>query len=169
LYAITADDGPDFEKDDEVKVTAGIFAEQTAVVVGYDTNHDLYFVRIGEHDVPGAIQAVFPSMIEPLDEDEDDEDEEDDEEGYPLPDTPIHGMTSEQLADCVSDFIVACTTRVKGVGDEQYSEGTHQKFEAMSIDELVEWAEEEVQDLAVYAAMLHIRLRRVRQALLPNL
>jgi hypothetical protein len=164
---MTAEDGPDYSKGDTVLITAGLYADALGEVVGYDGNHDLYFVRV---DDVGTIQALFPSMLDDLDdEDDEDGDEEDQEEGYPMPDTPIHGMTSEQLADYVSDFIVACTTRVKGVGDEQYSEGTHQKFEAMAIDELLEWAEEEVQDLAVYAAMLHIRLRRVRQALKPNL
>jgi len=75
-------------------------------------------------------------------------------------------MTSEELADEVGHFIRACRSRILGVGAEQYDEGNgQQKFETMPLVELVVYAREEAQDLAVYAAMLDIRLKRLEEAL----
>jgi hypothetical protein len=74
-------------------------------------------------------------------------------------------MTSEELADEVSHFIRACRTRILGIGAEQYEESDGQKFEKMPLGELVEYAREEAQDLAVYAAMLDIRLKRLEGTL----
>ena len=74
-------------------------------------------------------------------------------------------MTSAELAQEVAAFIEECQARVMGVGNEQYSMGDKQKFEVMSIDELIEYTEEELRDMAVYACMNHIRLRRLREAL----
>lgn len=77
---------------------------------------------------------------------------------------PEYGMTSAQLAEYTAEFITAATSRVIGVGDQQYSQGSSQKFEDMPLPELFDWMDEELQDVAVYAAMLSIRLRRVRDA-----
>lgn len=74
-------------------------------------------------------------------------------------------MTSEELADEVSDFIRACRGRVLGVGAEQYDEGDSQTFERMPLAGLIQYAREEVQDLAVYAVMVDIRLKRLEAAL----
>lgn len=71
-------------------------------------------------------------------------------------------MTTEELAEAVEDFIVQAITRVKGTGDDQYSEGETQQFEHMDIDELFEWAKEELYDTVNYAVMLGIRLDRLR-------
>lgn len=135
------------EAGDRVVLTAGLFTGHAGHIESYDRASDVYLIHLDN----GHHVFAFPGIFEVI--------------ASEMPDTPAHGMTSEQLADYVSDFIVACTTRVRGVGDEQYSEGTHQKFEAMGVDELFDWAMEEVQDLAVYAAMLHIRLDRVKQAI----
>lgn len=70
-------------------------------------------------------------------------------------------MTPEDLARGFSDFMGQCTGRILTVGAEQYSEGEKQKFETMPLPELVTYAREEAQDLAVYAAMLDIRLARL--------
>lgn len=78
-------------------------------------------------------------------------------------------MKSEELAQEVEHFIQECRSRVTGVGDEQYSEGDTQKFERMSVDQLFDWAEEEIQDVAVYATMLHIRLSRLRKVVSERL
>jgi hypothetical protein len=72
-------------------------------------------------------------------------------------------VTSEELADEVEAFIVHAVTRVRGTGDEQYSQGDTQKFEGMNLDELFLWAEEELVDTVNYAVMLAIRLRRLQQ------
>jgi hypothetical protein len=70
-------------------------------------------------------------------------------------------MTSEELADEVGHFIDECRGRILGIGAEQYEEQDGQKFEKMPFPELLQYAREEAQDLAVYAAMLDIRLRRL--------
>ena len=75
-------------------------------------------------------------------------------------------MTSEQLAAHVRAFIENAKNRVRGVGDQQYSSGDMQRFEVMPLAELLDWADEELQDVAVYAAMLSIRLERIRTAVL---
>lgn len=103
-------------------------------------------------------QWVVPDMVRPVDPQPEGTE-------FPMPEAPPHGMTSEQLADFVSDFIIACTTRVRGTGHEQYSTEHGQKFEAMGLDELVQMAREEAQDFVVYAAMLDIRLQRIQAAL----
>ncbi|MGV9815785.1 hypothetical protein ACWDTQ_28235 [Streptomyces cellulosae] len=74
-------------------------------------------------------------------------------------------MSPEELAEGVSHFIRACRARVLGVGADQYDEGDGQKFEKMPLPELITYAREEAQDLAVYAAMIDIRLQRLEAAL----
>jgi hypothetical protein len=71
-------------------------------------------------------------------------------------------VRSTELADAVEELIRECRERVMGVGDQQYSEGDQQKFEGMPLTELFEWAFEEIDDVVVYAAMIRIRLQRVK-------
>lgn len=75
-------------------------------------------------------------------------------------------MTSDQLADYVTDYINECRGRILGVGKDQYevSEGV-QKFEVMPLRDLITFAREEAQDLAVYAAMVDVRLSRLEELL----
>jgi hypothetical protein len=75
-------------------------------------------------------------------------------------------MTPAQLAEYVTEFIGECQARVMGVGAEQYSNGDQQKFETMPLGDLIQYAREEAQDLAVYAAMVDIRLQRLEAALI---
>jgi hypothetical protein len=72
-------------------------------------------------------------------------------------------MTSEELAEEVAATIKRCEIRIKGVGDEQYSEGKTQKFEYMELSDLLTWALEELDDAVVYAVMLGIRFRRIKR------
>lgn len=58
----------------------------------------------------------------------------------------------------------ACIKRVMGVGDQQYSIGSRQKFEDMPMPDLLNWANEELEDVIVYAVMLRIRLARLKDA-----
>jgi hypothetical protein len=71
-------------------------------------------------------------------------------------------MTSEELATQVDQMIEECRERVMGVGHDQYSVGNKQRFEIMLLDDLFEYAEEELRDLVIYACMLRIRLRKLR-------
>ena len=74
-------------------------------------------------------------------------------------------MTPAELAADVEAVIRECRGRVLGPGKEQYwTPGQPQKFETMNLDGLFEFAEEEIRDLVVYAVMLRIRLRRLREA-----
>lgn len=75
------------------------------------------------------------------------------------------GMSSDDLADFCKEFILEAMGRVTGVGDKQYSNVGFQKFEGMELDQLLEYAEEEILDIPNYCAMLFIRIRRLRQAL----
>jgi hypothetical protein len=50
--------------------------------------------------------------------------------------------------------------RLLGVGADQYDDGDHQKFEAMTIDELVGGLREELADIVNYATMIDIQLQR---------
>lgn len=81
------------------------------------------------------------------------------------PKAPPFGMTPDALAGYVQDFITAAKARVTGVGAEQYAGADSQKFERLSLSELFTMAREEAQDLAVYAAMIDIRLQRIEEAL----
>jgi hypothetical protein len=74
-------------------------------------------------------------------------------------------VSPEELADEVGHFIRQCRGRILGIGAEQYSEAEGQKFETMPLIELIQYAREEAQDLAVYAAMIDIRLSRFENAL----
>lgn len=78
-------------------------------------------------------------------------------------------MTPDQLADHVAAFIDKAAGRVNGIGADQYSEGQRQKFEAMPLGQLFDWAEEELLDQAAYAVMLNIRLRRVQDRVVDEL
>lgn len=73
-------------------------------------------------------------------------------------------MTPKELASECQSFIAKATARITGIGADQYHvEGQPQRFETMPLDGLFEYAEEELLDLANYAAMLNIRMRRLRE------
>lgn len=74
-------------------------------------------------------------------------------------------MTSDELAARVEVFILACRGRVLGSGRDQYEMGGVQRFESMTPLELVGWAREEAQDLAVYATMVDVRLQALEEKL----
>lgn len=72
-------------------------------------------------------------------------------------------LNSEDLAFEVEDFIAKVSERITGTGNDQYSTGENQQFEAMPLDSLIEYMEEELRDVAAYATMLHIRMQRVKK------
>lgn len=94
-----------------------------------------------------------------------------DEDGDPVGTTNLEkkvkgfGLTSDELAQYVADFVVDAASRVRGVGNDQYSFPGYQKFEAMTLPELFEYADEELLDLLNYCVMLRIRLIRLAGAL----
>jgi len=74
-------------------------------------------------------------------------------------------MNSQQLAREVVETSLDAAQRITGIGAEQYSNGDTQKFETMPLDELFEYADEELLDLINYATMTRIRLKRLREAI----
>jgi hypothetical protein len=74
-------------------------------------------------------------------------------------------MRSIDLAHEVDLTVQRCKARVLGVGDSQYSQGDTQKFETMEFSELIDWTLEELDDVVVYAVMLGIQVRRLRETL----
>lgn len=79
-----------------------------------------------------------------------------------------HGgpITSTELAGYVSRFINAAQQRITGVGAEQYDHGpAGQKFQGLPLGVLCDWALEELQDIAVYAAMLAYRIEVIKKEL----
>jgi len=82
-----------------------------------------------------------------------------------MPRKDFDTMKSEDLAFEVESFIYETKDRVLGIGDEQYSRGDDQKFEVMAFDDLFEYLEEEIRDVAAYATMLHIRIERMKKAI----
>lgn len=145
-------DGSEFGEGDRVRITKGAYAGLDSTVRSF-LDGLYYVVPDVNPKVVIYVTADYLALIE---------------SGNQVDPLKI-GMTSDDLAEYVDQFIREAQARVRGVGDEQYSEGTHQKFEAMSLDELLAWAQEEVQDVAVYSAMLDIRLRRIRAVLKDHL
>jgi len=72
-------------------------------------------------------------------------------------------LTSEELAEHVEAFIVAAVTRVRGPGDDQYSNGDRQAFEGRTLDEQFDELRDELYDVANYAVMLNIKVERLQQ------
>ncbi|SFI79672.1 hypothetical protein SAMN05216275_10512 [Streptosporangium canum] len=73
-------------------------------------------------------------------------------------------MTSEELAQEIMSAVVAVQARILGVGKAQYDEGSQQKFELMSLQELVQYAMEEVEDGIAYNVMLRYKLTLLKEA-----
>ncbi|GII83351.1 hypothetical protein Ssi03_13410 [Sphaerisporangium siamense] len=74
-------------------------------------------------------------------------------------------MTSEELANEVMAAVVAVQGRILGVGQEQYDEGSQQKFELMSLQQLVDYAMEEAEDGIAYNVMLRYKLKQLKAAI----
>lgn len=67
-------------------------------------------------------------------------------------------MTSEELADQVTQCVESLRSRIIGTGDEQYSRGSQQAIELKSNSQLVQETLEELDDTLVYVAVLRTRL-----------
>lgn len=90
-------------------------------------------------------------------------------------DTPVHplgdhlavltygrGVSTADLAsfiDCVAD---EASRRIKTTGHEQYGQKPLQKFETLTLDELIDEATAEIADFFAYGAMALIRLLALR-------
>jgi GNAT superfamily N-acetyltransferase len=94
-----------------------------------------------------------------------------DDEGDPFGTTHLEklvkpfGLTSDDLAGYVADFVVDAAARIRGIGDAQYSNQTFQKFEGKALMEVFNDADEELLDLMNYLVMLRIRIIRLANAI----
>jgi hypothetical protein len=70
-------------------------------------------------------------------------------------------VTSEELAAAVEACIRRTAQRILGPGREQYEVDGMQHFESMPLEELLAWAQEELDDFVIYAVMQSIRFRRL--------
>lgn len=84
--------------------------------------------------------------------------------GDGVADVLSYGMTPEELKGAFTAFMERSGQRIVTVG-RAYSNGTSQQFEDMPVREIAVMALEELEDAAVYAAMLHIRFQRIIAAL----
>lgn len=150
-----------------VRVISGDFAGQVGTVTEWTLG--IFTVQAGNLKI-GAKQ----SELQPLYADEeilnvrqvevdDDGNEVDPEETHLGELVKPFGYTSADLADFQQEFIMAATGRIRGTGNEQYSSGTHQKFEELDINDMFESAFEEVLDMMNYLGMIYIRLERLRR------
>jgi len=67
-------------------------------------------------------------------------------------------MTSEELANQVTECVESLRSRIIGTGDQQYSNGNTQAIELKSNRQLVQETLEELDDTLVYVAVLRTRL-----------
>lgn len=147
-----------------VVIMSGLLAGHTGVITDYDHLLKVFLVNTTSFS-QGGYQAHELKPLFTLDQVVEVKLEEQ-ETGSDLADkVKPFGLSSQELADFTGEFIKECQGRIKGVGNQQYSEDGFQKFEAMELDDLLEYLEEEILDIPNYCAMLFIRVRRMRQAL----
>jgi hypothetical protein len=72
-------------------------------------------------------------------------------------------MTSEELANEVSECVESLRARIMGTGNDQYSYGAEQSIEKKSGALIVKETIEEIDDAIVYLAHLRARLSRLAQ------
>jgi hypothetical protein len=150
-----------------VLIKSGDFAGKFGKVIEFGMG--LYVVEVGAWKVAVSEDALEPyfNLKEVAAVHVTELDEDGDPEGTTHLEKLVKpfGMSSEDLAEYVADAVVDAAGRIKGVGNDQYSEGGFQKFEGMPLIELFEMADEELLDLVNYAIMLRIRLIRLASAL----
>jgi hypothetical protein len=73
-------------------------------------------------------------------------------------------MKSNELAVLVGETVKVAQSRITGVGKEQYEENSTQKFEGMSIPDLLVYMEEELLDQINYAVMNYLRVHSMKKA-----
>ena len=72
-------------------------------------------------------------------------------------------LTSEELANQVSECVESLRSRILGTGNDQYSKGDQQSIETKSGAQIVKETIEEIDDAIVYLAHLRARLSRLAQ------
>ena len=78
---------------------------------------------------------------------------------------PGYGITTEQLAEAQRRFTNYARLRIMGTGNREYSRGSKQAFEDMSIHRLVDELRDEIADAVNYLTFLDIQLSRWKHEL----
>lgn len=74
-------------------------------------------------------------------------------------------MNSEELAEAVAEAVEAACERVMGTGKEQYEDVKgKQRFEKLTMTQLLRETLEELDDVMVYNVMLRVRMRNLLKA-----
>lgn len=94
-------------------------------------------------------------------------DREDNTGGIPIapPQHPGYGITTDQLAEAQRRFTNYARLRIMGTGNREYSRGSKQAFEDMSIHRLVDELRDEIADAVNYLTFLDIQLSRWKHEL----
>jgi len=77
-----------------------------------------------------------------------------------LPTYPPFGMTSQEFADCQSQFTDFARTRILA-GDQAYNRDDHQRMEELTAQEIVGELREEIADAVNYLTGLDVYLSRI--------
>ena len=78
---------------------------------------------------------------------------------------PRYGITTEQLAEAQRRFTNYARLRLMGTGNREYSRGSSQAFEDMSIHRLIDEMRDELADAVNYLTFLDIQLSRWKNEL----
>ena len=78
---------------------------------------------------------------------------------------PGYGITTDQLAEAQRRFTNYARMRIMGTGNREYSRGSHQSFEDMSIHRLIDEMRDELADAVNYLTFLDIQLSRWKNEL----
>ena len=78
---------------------------------------------------------------------------------------PGYGITTEQLAEAQRRFTNYARLRILGAGNREYSRGSKQAFEDMSIHRLVDELRDEIADAVNYLTFLDVQLGRWKSSL----
>lgn len=78
---------------------------------------------------------------------------------------PGYGITTDQLAEAQRRFTNYARMRIMGTGNREYSRGSTQAFEDMSIHRLIDEMRDELADAVNYLTFLDIQLSRWKNEL----
>jgi hypothetical protein len=78
---------------------------------------------------------------------------------------PGYGITTKQLAEAQRRFTNYARLRIMGTGNREYSRGSRQAFEDMSIHRLIDEMRDELADAVNYLTFLDVQLSRWKSEL----
>ena len=78
---------------------------------------------------------------------------------------PGYGITTDELAEAQRRFTNYARLRIMGTGNREYSRGSKQSFEDMSIHRLIDELRDEIADSVNYLTFLDIQLSRWKHEL----